>query len=152
MIKYQHLMFSVVVRSSLKHIWVKISMVTKYDVISSRWSSHFWVKVHVFSTFFNNKSNSGGWNHANCLSVIFHVKHKKSLFLAVLTWFLILGKIQEGDHCWWRSRPPAAPLPIKYTLSCQGDQRLSTEGKTFRNAAKNQKLPRWGMNLGALVK
>ena len=140
MIKYQHLMFSVVVRSSLKHIWVKISMVTKYDVISSRWSSHFWVKVHVFSTFFNNKSKSCGWNHAKCLSVIF----QKSPFLAVLTWFLILGKIQEGDHCWWRSRHPAAPLPIKYTLSCQGDQRLSTEGKTFRNTAKNQKLLRWG--------
>ena len=26
----------------------------RYDVISSRWSSHFWVKMHVFSTSFNN--------------------------------------------------------------------------------------------------
>ena len=25
--------------------------------------------------------------------------------------------------------PPAAPPPIKYTLSCREDQRLSTEGK-----------------------
>ena len=67
------------------------------------------------------------------LCVIFHVKHKNSPFLAVLTWFLILGKIQDGgqdgDHCWWRHRPPAAPPPIKYTSSCREDQRLSTEGK-----------------------
>ena len=48
--------------------------------------------------------------------VIYHVKHKKTLFLAVLTWFLILGKIQDGgqdgDRCWWRQRSPAAPQPI----------------------------------------
>ena len=37
-----------------------VAMVTRYDVISSRWSSHFWVKIHVFSTFFNNKSKSCG--------------------------------------------------------------------------------------------
>ena len=53
------------------------------------------------------------------LWVNFHVKHKKLPFLAVLTWFLILGKIQDGsqdgDHCWWRNRPPAAPPFIKYT-------------------------------------
>ena len=46
----------------------------------------------------------------------FHVKHKKLLFLAVLTSFLILGKIQDGgqdgDHCWWCHRPPAAPPPM----------------------------------------
>ena len=58
---------------------------------------------------------------------------KNSPFLVVLTWFLILGKIQDGgldgDHCWWHHMPPAAPPPIKYTLSCREDQRLSTEGK-----------------------
>ena len=63
------------------------------------------------------------------LCVIVHVKHKKLLFLAVLTWFLILGQIQDGDHCWWRHRPPVAPPPIKYTSSCWEDQRLSSEGK-----------------------
>ena len=61
------------------------------------------------------------------LCVIFHVKHKKKPFLAVLTWFLILGKIQDGDHCWWHHRPPAAPPPIKYTSSCREDQRLSIQ-------------------------
>ena len=44
-------------------------------------------------------------------------KNKKLPFIAVLTSFLILGKIQDdgqdGNHCWWRHRPPAAPPPIK---------------------------------------
>ena len=31
------------------------------------------------------------------LCVIFHVKYKKLPFLEVLTWFLILGKIQDGE-------------------------------------------------------
>ena len=61
--------------------------------------------------------------------VIFHLKHKKSPFFAVLTWFLILSNIQDGDHFWWRHRPPAAPPPINYTSSCIEDQRLSTEVK-----------------------
>ena len=63
------------------------------------------------------------------LCVIFHVKQKKSPFLVVLPWFLNLGEIQDGDHCWWRHRPPAAPPLIKYSFSCREDQRLSTEGK-----------------------
>ena len=32
------------------------------------------------------------------LCVIFHVKHKELLFLPVLTWFQILGKIQDGGQ------------------------------------------------------
>ena len=45
-IKRQHLMFSVAVRSSLVPIlsqvqlW-SVSMVKRYEVMSSRWSSHF---------------------------------------------------------------------------------------------------------------
>ena len=45
------------------------------------------------------------------------------------TLFLIVNKIQDGDHVWRRHRPPAAPPPIKYTSSSREDQRLSTEGK-----------------------
>ena len=72
---------------------------------------------------------------------------KKSPFLTILTWFLILGKIQDcnqdGNHCWWRHRPPAAPPPIKYTSSCREDERLSTKGKiSLQNTATYQKL--WG--------
>ena len=37
-----------------------IAMVTRCDVISSRWSSQFWVKIHVFSTSYNNKSKFCG--------------------------------------------------------------------------------------------
>ena len=79
-------------------------MVTIYDVISSRLSRHFWVKMHVLSTFFNSKSKTCQWNDAKgLLCVILHPKHRKLPFIAILTWFLILGEIQDGDHCWWRS-------------------------------------------------
>ena len=61
--------------------------------------------------------------------LFFMSSKKKSPFLVVLPRFLNLGEIQDGDHCWWRRRPPAAPPLIKYTLSCREDQRLSTEGK-----------------------
>ena len=80
------------------------------------------------------------------LCVIFHVKHKKIPFLAVLTWFLILGKIQDGDHCWWRHRSPAAPPPIKYTSSCREDQRLSTEGKIVTKYCNISKTLERGSN------
>ena len=64
-IKHQYLKFSVAVHSSLTHIlglvlWWSVAMVTRYDVTSSSWSSKFWVKIHVFSTSFNNNSKSCG--------------------------------------------------------------------------------------------
>ena len=102
-------------------------MVTRYYVISSRWSSHFWVKMHVFSPFSTIKVKLV--DESSYLCVILHVKHKKIPFIAILTWFLILGKIEDGDHCWWRHLPSAAPPPIKYTSSCWEDQRLSTKGE-----------------------
>ena len=51
------------------------------------------------------------------LCVILHPKHRKLPFIAILTWFLILGEIQDGDHCWWRHRPPATPPPIKNEIT-----------------------------------
>ena len=60
------------------------------------------------STSFNNRSKAGGWNDAKCLFMLFYMSSKKNPFIAVLTWFLILGKIQDGDHCWWRHRPPSS--------------------------------------------
>ena len=109
-------------------------MVTWYDIISSRWSIHFWVKMHVYSTFFNNIIKVklvDEMMQSNYLCVIFHVKCKKLLILTVFTLFLNLDKIQDGgqdgDHVWWRQRPPAAPPPIKYTK--EEDPRLSTQGK-----------------------
>ena len=104
---------------------------TRYDVISSGWSSHFWVKMLVFSTSFNNLKVKirDEMMLSAYLCVILYVKHKKLPFLAVLAWFPIVDKIQDNNHCWWRHRPPAASPPIKYTSSCWEDQRLSTEGK-----------------------
>ena len=62
--------------------------------------------------------------------VSFYMLCKKKLsMLAVFTCFLILDKIQDGNHVWWRYRPPTAPPPIKYISSCWEDQFLSNEGK-----------------------
>ena len=83
-----------------------------------------------FFNFFRNESKfCGESDQSNYLCVILHDKRKKLLILIVFTWFLILDKIQDGYHVWWRHRPPATPPPIKYTSSCREDQRLSTEGK-----------------------
>ena len=92
-------------------------MVTRYDVITSRWSSHFWVKMHVFSNSFNNKSKACGWSDAKWLFMCYFTCHAQKIpFFAVLIWFLILGKVgdggQGGDHYCWRHRAPAAPPPI----------------------------------------
>ena len=112
-IKHQHLTFSVTVRLSLARIlrqvqWWSVSMVTRYDVISSRWSSHFESKCVIFSTFFNNKSKSCGWNNAKCLFMCYYSCQA----------ITISGKIQDGENGWWRHTPPAAPPLIKYTSSC----------------------------------
>ena len=108
---------------------MSLTMVTRYNVISRRGSSHFW--VHVYSTFFSTiKINLVAKIMQSAFFVLFFLSStKKSPFLAVLTWFLILGKIEDDDHFWWRHRPPTAPPPIKYTSSCREYQRLSTEGK-----------------------
>ena len=86
-------------------------MDTIYDVISSTWSSHFCVKIHVFQLSTIKENLVAKIMQSAYLCVIFHVKLKQLPFLAVLPWFLLLGKIhdggQDGDHCWWRHRPPA---------------------------------------------
>ena len=61
-------------------------MVTRYDVISIRWSSHVWVKIHVFQLLSTVKVNFvAKIMQSAYLYVIFHVRHKKLQFLAVLT-------------------------------------------------------------------
>ena len=66
---------------------------------------------------------------SNYLCVVLLVKRKKLLIVTVFTWFLVLEKMQDGYHVWWRQRPLAVPPRIKYTSSCRKGQRLSTEGK-----------------------
>ena len=68
------------------------------------------------------------------LNVILHVKHIKLSFIAILSWFLILGEIQDGDHCCWRHRPPAAPSLIK------NKTRLLSRSKAFHWRQKRFKI------------
>ena len=102
---------SFIPRAHFEISWV---MVSCYGYEMWRHKSHFWVKVHVFSTFLTIK--------VIYLCVIFPVKRKRLPFLTVLTWFIVIVKMQDGgqdgDHCWWRHRPPATPPPIKYTSFC----------------------------------
>ena len=88
-----------------------------------------------------------------CLS--FHVKYKKVPFLAALTWFLILGKIQDGgrdgDHRWWRHRPPAPPS-IKFISSFWEDPRPSADGKMVSKYCSISKtLGRGSIHLFAFI-
>ena len=94
-------MFSVAVHTS-------VTMVSRYDVISSEWSSHFWVEMKV--KLVDEVMQSA------YLCIILHVKHKKLPFIAVSNRFLIIGNIQDGCHCWWHHRLPAAPPPNKIYL------------------------------------
>ena len=61
----------------------------------------------------HEKSISGGYLQTVAL------KLKLLLVLNVFTSFLILDKIQDGNHVWLRHRPLVAPLPINYTSSCR---------------------------------
>ena len=87
-----------------------------------------------FQLFSTIKKNLWMKWYKGLIYVLFYTSSTKtSPSIAILTWFLILGKIQvggqDGDHCCWRHRPPAAPPPIKYTSHCWEDQRLSTKSK-----------------------
>ena len=115
-------------------------MVTRYDVISSRWSSQFWVNNVSLQLLSTIKVNLvAKIIQSAYLCVIFQKK-----FLAVLTWFLIFGKIQDGDHCWLRHRPPAAPTAIKYLV--KKIKGFSIKVKSFQNTSTHQKL-RGGVSL-----
>ena len=62
-------------------------------------------------------------------------KAKKLQFLTVLTLFLILCKIQDGDNCWWRHRPLAAPPPY---------QKRQGPGGGYLSPPPPPPVPRWG--------
>ena len=36
------------------------------------------------------------------INVLFYLLKEKIINLTVFTWFLMLDKIQDGDHVWWR--------------------------------------------------
>ena len=74
-----------------------------YDVISSRWSSKFWVKMHVFSTFFNNTNNLWmKWYKVRIYGLLYMSSTENDhLSRFYVTCFLILGKMQDGDCSAW---------------------------------------------------
>ena len=59
-----------------------VSMVTRNDAKSRRWLSDFWVKMPVFSTSFNNKSKSCGWNHAKCLFLFYYLCEEQKITIS----------------------------------------------------------------------
>ena len=109
-----------------------------------------------FSTFFNNKSKT-------CGCVVLQVKGKKIiLILSVsISWFLILNKIQDGEHVGDVTDLQQRHHPIKYTWSCREDQRLSNEGKIvskYCNISKTRGgvrqpplVPRWGYDFACTL-
>ena len=106
-------------------------MVTRYEVISSGWSSNFWVKILVFSTSFNKNVNLVPEIMQSALYVLFFISNKKLPFLA--------GS-QDGDHFCWRNRPPVAPPSIKPPPRVKKIKGFPLKAKSFRNTATYQKL------------
>ena len=99
---------------------MSLVMVSCYGFEIAGGQANFWWKFMFFQLLSTIKANPvAKIIQTVYLCVIFHVKHQKLSFIAVLTWFPILGKIQDGgqngDHCWWRHRPPAAP-PVYLSL------------------------------------
>ena len=83
----------------------------------------------------------------NYLRAILHVKRKKLFILTVVTWFLILDKIQDGgqdgDHVRWRHRPPVALPPKKYTSSCRLFRRVTGRKNIIFFPNRPSKMKLW---------
>ena len=140
--------FSVAIRLFLARIlrqvkWWSVTMVSRYDASVFVFEWVFFqhlsgIKVKLVDEMMQN----------TYLCVILHVKRQKLLILTVLTWSLILDKIQDrvgdGDHVWWRHRSPAAPPPIKYARFCGENQRISTEGKIVSKSPAPRTRGGWG--------
>ena len=71
-------------------------MVTRYDIISGRWSSHFWVKMHVLSTFFNNKRKTCQWNDVKGLFKCYFTREVQKI--------IIYRDFNLISNSWWDSR------------------------------------------------
>jgi len=120
-------------------------MVTRCDVLVAGGQAIFEWKCMFFELllgikvkFVDKMMQSNDW------CVILHVKRRKILTVTVFTWFLILDKIQDGDH----DRPPAAPPPIKYTASLEMIKGFPLKAKSSRNIATYQKPREWGGGQG----
>ena len=110
-IQHKHLTFSVAVRLSHARIlrqvqWWSVSMVTRYDIISTRWSSHFWEKWNAcFLSFFNKK-----------VKIVDKMKQNANFNMCYFTY-----QVQKviNISCGFKliSNSPAVPPPTTYTSS-----------------------------------
>ena len=120
-------------------------MITRYDVIRGRWSSHFWVKCMFIQLFFLTKVKLvDEMIQSAYLCAILTCQAQKITTYLFRDFNLISNsrKIQDGHHCWWCHRPPAAPPPIKYIHLIEKITGFPLNAKSFRNTAAYQKL--WG--------
>ena len=95
-----HRPFSVAVRVFLAHIliqncWASVAMVMKYDMISSRWWSHFWRKMRVFP-FFGRKKYEMCAKGGKMFDYITFLMFSKTTFNFLL--FL------SNSQFWWNPR------------------------------------------------
>ena len=60
--------------------WWSVIMVTRYNVINSRWSNQFWVTMNVFSTSFDNKSKACVWRDAKCLFMCYFTRQAQKKY------------------------------------------------------------------------
>ena len=60
--------------------WWSVIMVTRYNVIISRWSNQFWVTMNVFSTSFNNKSKACVCVDAKCLFMCYFTRQARKKY------------------------------------------------------------------------
>ena len=74
-------------------------MVTRHDVIIRGWSSNFRVQIHVFQLHLTIEVKLVDEMTQSACLCYFTCQAQKNPFIAVLTGCLILGKIQDGDHC-----------------------------------------------------
>ena len=77
--------------------WWSVTMDTRYDVINSRWSSHFWVKMHVFQLLSGIKEKRlDKMMQSNYVCVVLLVRRKK--LLIVTRSRLVIGSCY---HCFY---------------------------------------------------
>ena len=80
------------------HFETSLEMVSYYgyDIWRLKWSSHFWVKMHVLSTFFNNKRKTCQWNDAKGLF--------KCYFTCEAQKIIVCSDFNLISNSWWNPR------------------------------------------------
>ena len=79
-------------------VMVSYYMITKYDVKSSSWSSHFLVKMHFYSNSFRNKSNA-------CFYLISNSSTNGRWRPRWRPWLVTSQTSRGGGGLWLRVRP-----------------------------------------------